>query len=75
MSFFDYNGQMVPGLAKSMERSTNLIIICRYFHNNLVKNQRIILEQIENSQGKGSLYCPPSMKKTRVKRIMLAYIV
>ena len=31
--------------------------------------------QIENSQVKGSLYCPPSMTKIHVKRIMLAYTV
>jgi len=30
--YFDYDEQMVSGLARSMERSTDLIIICRYFH-------------------------------------------
>ena len=38
---------MVSGLARSMESSTNLRIICRYFHKNLVTNQRIILQQIK----------------------------
>jgi hypothetical protein len=33
-SYFDYDGQMVPGLARSMERSANLKINCRYFHKN-----------------------------------------
>ena len=30
--YFDYDGQMVSGLARTMERSTELTILCRYFH-------------------------------------------
>ena len=38
------NGQMVLSLARSMERSTNLRIICRYYQKKLVKkNPKIIL--------------------------------
>jgi hypothetical protein len=62
---------MVSGLVKSMERSTNLIITCRYFHKERCKNN--FIANI-NSQVRGSLYCPPSMTKTRVKRIMLACV-
>ena len=43
---------MVPILARAMDRKKNLriifFIICRYL--NLVKNQRIILKQMKNSQ-------------------------
>ena len=50
---------MVPGLARSMERSRNLRIICRYFHKNLGKNQRIIYsKKKKNSQVIGGLLCP-----------------
>ena len=41
-------GKMVPCLARAIERTTILNIICRYL--NLVKNQRMILEQIDNLQ-------------------------
>jgi hypothetical protein len=41
-------GKMVPCLARVIERTTILNIICRYL--NLLKNQRMILEQIDNLQ-------------------------
>ena len=51
-SYFPYDGQNGSLFSKSNGRDTtfeyNFLIICRYL--NLVKNQRIALLQIENSQ-------------------------
>ena len=35
-SYYDKDGQIVSGLARSMDRRTKLRIICRYFHKNFV---------------------------------------